>query len=149
MSKSKEVENEICARRVSLWMLFAMDLTGRDVEELLFESYGTLHDLEPNLDRAWERVEARITGVNDAFAEVNAAIQKVSPRWKLERMAIMDRNILRLGAWELLNDNQPPIAVINACIELAKTYGEKGTPAFVNGLLDELCKSHKITVSRA
>lgn len=147
MSKSKEVEIEICARRVSLWMLFAMDVTGRDVEELLFESYATVLELEPELDRAWERVEARITGVNDAFAELNASIQQVSPRWKLERMAIMDRNILRLGAWEILNDDQPPIAVINACIELAKLYGEKGTPAFVNGLLDELCKSRKIAVS--
>ncbi len=147
MTKSKHVELEICARRVALWMLFAMDVTGRDVEELLFESYATLHELEPQLDQAWERVEQRITGVNDSFDDLNNSIQAVSPRWKLERMAIMDRNILRLGAWEILSDSQPPLAVINACIELAKLYGEKGTPAFVNGLLDELCKSRQIAIS--
>lgn len=147
MNKSKSVEREILARKVALWLLFAMDATGRHAEELMFDSYATLHDLEPGLEDAWHRVEERMTGVTDEFARLNATIQEISPRWKLERMAMIDRNILRLGAWEILSDAQPPLAVINACIELAKLYGEKGTPAFVNGLLDELCKRHEIEVS--
>ena len=62
-------------------------------------------------------------------------------------MATIDRNILRLGAWELLSGDQPPRAVINACIELGKDYGEQGTPAFINGLLDELCRRHEIPIT--
>ena len=71
----------------------------------------------------------------------------MSPHWKLERMASIDRNILRLGAWEILTNHRSPIVVINACVELGKLYGEKDTPGFINGLLDQLCKNHKIKVS--
>lgn len=133
MSKSRTVESEIRARKAALWILFAMDVTGLPMEELLFDSRSTLYDLEPELEHGWSRLEDRLNGLYDEMDRINAEIQKVSPRWKVERMAIMDRNILRLGAWEILSDHQPPIAVINACIELAKLYGEKGTPAFVNG----------------
>lgn len=145
MNRNHEVE--LCARRVSLWMLFAIDLTAQPAEELLFSSYSTLSELEPELSEAWELIEQRVTGIHEDLPGLNAKVQSLSPRWKLERMALIDRNILRLGVYEILELGCSPLHVINTCVELAKSYGEKGTPAFVNGLLDQLCKNHDITVA--
>jgi transcription antitermination protein NusB len=138
--------DDIASRRVALWMLYALDVHAREAEAMLTDSYASLLELEPNLPQCWERVEARVFGVEGAMEELNAEIRELSPRWKLERMATIDRNILRLGIWEILREFRRPLAVINACIELGKEYGESGTPAFVNGLLDQCCTNHDIAV---
>ncbi len=135
------------ARGVALWMLYALDVAGGDVDDALTYSYATCSDLQPELYECWDRVEARVRGITEMLSPLNEQIQGVSPRWRLERMAIIDRNILRLGAWEILESYDKPIITINACIELGKDYGEKGTPAFINGLLDQLRQNHGIPVS--
>ena len=61
-------------------------------------------------------------------------------------MAPIDRNILRLGAWELLHAKSSPLPVINACVDLGKEFGEKSTSGFINGLLDELCKANDVAL---
>jgi N utilization substance protein B len=138
---------DAAARRVALWLLWAADVTGRPGSEVLLESYSTAIEVEPKVASRWKEVEARVQGVSDRIQMLNEQVQAVSPRWKLERMASIDRNILRLGAWEILTNHRSPIVVINACVELGKLYGEKDTPGFINGLLDQLCKNHKIKVS--
>jgi N utilization substance protein B len=95
----------------------------------------------------WQQVERSVKGVSAQLDTLNARIQALSPRWRLDRMASIDRNILRLGVWELTEQAGAPVVVLNDCIELAKEYGDKGTPAFVNGLLDQLCKNNKIAMS--
>lgn len=144
MSK-RQREQDRCARRVSLWMLYGMDVTGRDAKQMLRQSYGSVIELEPEAAQVWAKVERCVEGVSEQLNTLNTQIQEVSPRWRLDRMASIDRNILRLGAWELFERTGPPLVVVNDCIELAKEYGDKGTPAFINGLLDQLCKNHKIT----
>ena len=62
------------------------------------------------------------------------------------RMARVDRNILRVGAFELMAGLTPPRDVIYDCVELAKRYGEKQTPRFVNGVLDQLCRNQGISL---
>lgn len=147
MSKKKYKDPERLARRAALWILYAADTTGRQPRDLIDDARYSILELEQALVGQWSAVEERVHGVNDRFDLLNEQIQEVSPRWKLERMALIDRNILRLGAWELFEGKSNALIVINACIELAKEYGEKGTPAFVNGLLDQLCKNHKIAIA--
>lgn len=134
-------------RRVSLWLLYGMDVTGRDAKQILRNSYGSVVELEPEAAAVWERVERCVEGVSEQLTALNEQIQAISPRWRLDRMASIDRNILRLGAWEILDRQSKPVGIVNDCVELAKEYGDKGTPAFVNGLLDQLCKNHKIPMS--
>ena len=132
-------------RKIALWMLYGLDLNPElFVEERLFQAYELLCEQEEDLPDLWEEVELRVLQVWSARERLNDEIQQVSPRWRLDRMATIDRNILRMGIWEILEQVDSPIVVVNDCIELAKRYGGKGTPAFINGLLDQVCKNHNI-----
>ncbi len=135
------------AREAALWALYGMDVADQLAPKTADQFYPIASDLDADLTEVWHDVEARVDGVVEELARIDEEIQKVSPRWRLERMAVIDRNILRLGAWELFHRQTPPIVVINACVELAKNYGEQTTPGFVNGLLDQICKDHGIQVS--
>lgn len=135
------------ARKVALWMLYGLDLCpDLFVEERLFQSYPLLSEQDEDLPEYWDEVEQRVIKVWEERERLNDEIQAVSPRWRVDRMATIDRNILRLGIWEILEGVESPIVVVNDCIELAKRYGGKGTPAFVNGLLDQVCKNHKLSM---
>lgn len=70
---------------------------------------------------------------------LDASIEKASVNWRLGRMPVVDRNILRIGAWELGNRKDIPVSVsINEAIELAKRFGGAESRAFVNGILDRI-----------
>lgn len=135
------------SRRVALWHLYAMDVTGAPAQLVLFTSRALVAEQMPGYDGIADEVTRRVFGVADKLDEVNRELQIISPRWKVERMAVIDRNILRLGVWEILQREVTPIITINACIELGKEYGDRSTPAFVNGLLDQLCRNHKIPIT--
>jgi len=79
-------------------------------------------------------------GTLDSLDEVDARITAISANWKLSRMGSIDRNVLRLAAFELLKADTPPKVVLNEAIELAKKYGSAESGAFVNGLLDKLAR---------
>lgn len=110
-------------------------------------------DLPVGLARFWDSVEDEADGTVRAFAEeivrgvvaereaIDEAIQAQSANWRLDRMARIDRNILRVGVWELLRTETPGKVAINEAIEIAKAYGGEGSPAFVNGILDRVARS--------
>lgn len=80
-----------------------------------------------------------VEGVNAHLEELDALIVRYSEHWRLERMAAVDRNLLRLAAYELLYEPKvPPKVVINEAVELAKLYGTEVSGAFVNGILDRI-----------
>ena len=134
-------------RRAALWVLYLIDVAGAEPADALATSRATMTELEPGLAEHWSLVEQRVNGVFELWDEVNDYVQSVSPRWKIARMAPVDRNILRLGAWELVYGQlETPIAVIDHCVELGKEYGEKSTSGFVNGLLDQLCRDKDISL---
>jgi N utilization substance protein B len=82
-----------------------------------------------------------VEGVLARKEEVDAAIQSVSEHWRVSRMAVVDRNILRLAAFELLEAGpMAPAIVINEAIEIAKKYSGPEAATFVNGVLDALRK---------
>ena len=132
------------ARKVALWVLYSVDLTGAPVDEALELCRDSMDDIIKSDPDLWNKVIVSVTGVTNTFSDLNTAIQAVSPRWKLDRMAAIDRTILRIGAWEIMHTGALPLPVINHCVDLGKEYGEKSTSGFVNGLLDEICKTHGI-----
>ncbi|MGB8990970.1 MAG: transcription antitermination factor NusB [Desulfobaccales bacterium] len=80
-----------------------------------------------------------VAGVGAHLDELDAFIVRFSEHWRLERMTIVDRNLLRLAIYELLYQPRiPPKVVINEAVELAKRYGSEASGAFVNGILDQV-----------
>jgi N utilization substance protein B len=80
-----------------------------------------------------------VQGVVDAQAQLDNSIEKASLNWRIPRMPIVDRNILRIGAFELSQRRDIPVSVsINEAIELAKRYGSNESRAFINGILDRI-----------
>jgi transcription antitermination factor NusB len=77
--------------------------------------------------------------------EVDELLEKISANWSPDRMAVIDKNILRLGICELLFDpTTPPKVVINEAVEIAKTFGTEESPDFINGILDKVFKDSKV-----
>jgi transcription antitermination protein NusB len=88
-----------------------------------------------------EFARSLVSGVRRNRTEVDALIGKTADNWGLERMAATDRNILRIGAFELLYTETPGAVVINEAVELAKRFGTANSAQFVNGILDRLLTS--------
>lgn len=124
------------AREFSLQMLYMLDI----VKENDFRSC-----LETYWNRFRQSKENRTfanqltLGVIEHLKEIDQAIGSCSHNWKLSRMSYVDRNILRLAAFELLYcPDIPPKVSINEAIEISKRYGDKDSGAFINGILDQV-----------
>ena len=122
-------------REAALQMLFQMEASGASPDEaieLFWRAFGGDADPESR-----EYADACVRGVAGAREEFDAHITKASTNWRIERMTRVDRNVLRLGAWELAHRKDVPRAVIlDEAVELAKSYGNDDSGAFVNGVLD-------------
>ena len=103
------------------------------------------------IDRFWEKKKAPeetkeysrwlVQGIISRQSEVDEAIQSISEHWRIARMALVDRNILRLAAFELLfAESIAPAVIINEAIEIAKKFSGPEAAVFVNGILDALRK---------
>ena len=132
------------SREVALQVLYAIDLARHDeaalpvAAEEMFESAGEHFEL-PEGARAFAK--ELVLGVASRRAELDALIARHAERWKISRMAAVDRNILRLAAWELLHTDAPAPVVIDEAVELARRFGGDRSPAFVNGILDAAARS--------
>ncbi len=123
------------ARELALQALYQLDLRGAevlgDIERFLSE-----REAEPEV-RAFARL--LIDGCWQHLAELDAAIAAVAENWDIRRMAVVDRNVLRLASFELLFlDDVPPKVSINEAIDLAKRFSTADSGAFVNGILDRI-----------
>lgn len=84
-----------------------------------------------------------IKGVTGHLAQIDKIIEKAAPEWPIEQITIVDRNVLRVGLFELLYENReevPPKVAINEAIELAKTFGGENSGKFINGVLGTVYK---------
>lgn len=88
-----------------------------------------------------------LAGVVERRADLDRSLEEVAANWSVGRMAVTDRNILRLGAYELLHTDTPGGAVINEAIELAKRFGDEQSGPFVNGILDRLLRQQTAGLS--
>lgn len=85
-----------------------------------------------------------VDGIREKKSEIDSRIQKASQHWKMERMASVDRNILRLAVYEMefSKDLVQPAVAINEAIEIAKIFGTSDSASFINGILDQIRKGH-------
>jgi N utilization substance protein B len=122
------------ARETALQMLYQLDLNPDVASDAVVEMIqGRLED--EDLSRfCWSLV----SGVLEFRRELDSKIETVAANWSLKRMAPTDRNVLRLGAFELLHTDTPPKVVLDEALELAKSYGSAQSSQFVNGILDRL-----------
>ena len=81
-----------------------------------------------------------LLGTLEHRTTIDGHLARLATHWKLSRMAVTDRNVLRLGAYEILYSDTPGRVAVNEAIVLAKRYGDKNSPRFINGVLDRLLK---------
>ncbi len=123
------------ARELALQALYQWEVLGDEFERRLDEF---LNEWARNPEvRAFAK--ELVLGCRMLLDPIDREIARAARHWSLERMALVDRNILRLGAYELLyRDDIPPHVAINEAVDLAKKYGTLESGAFVNGVLDGL-----------
>jgi len=112
-------------RDLALGALYAAD--SRSMEEI--DVTKVPRDAGVLADRVWSNREP-----------IDAVISAASTRWRIERMPLVDRNILRLGTYELLFTDLPVAITINECVELAKLYGTASSGSFINGVLSAVAQ---------
>lgn len=128
------MSNRHLARALVLQSLYEWDFSGgtRDLFGIIDRN---IEDTAPDLDEK-EFAHQMAHGCVEHQSEIDETIQKFAPDWPLEKITTTDRNVLRLGAYELLfNFDIPSKVAINEAIELAKTYGGESSGKFVNGVL--------------
>lgn len=121
--------------------LYEWDFFGKkpDLEEIVERNIG---EFGPGLEDT-DFVRNLVNGVVDHMKELNDIIKEAAPQWPLDQISVVDRNILRLGIYELLYADKeavPPKVAINEAIELAKSFGGENSGKFVNGVLGTVYK---------
>jgi len=124
------------AREIALQMLFQFEFTGRRSD------FRAIEDLDPSKKEHQEIrqfSEELVNGALTHLEEIDGRIQKAAEHWKLDRMASVDRNIMRFAVYEILYRNDIPAAVtINESLEIAKKFSSLEAASFINGLLDKI-----------
>jgi N utilization substance protein B len=127
------------ARECALKILYAIDITGDEPSRCVEMFWGAYEKPDDEVRSFSDSLVYGVTGRKD---EIDRVISEYATNWQLKRMAAVDRNILRLAAWELLYaDDIPPKVSINEAIEIAKKYGDSDSGKFVNGILDKISKA--------
>lgn len=127
------------ARECALQILYSLDVNPTSVEQALLQFWRGLAEEEQKDREVVSFAEALVRGTVLHLSEIDGIVQQASRNWRLERMARVDRNLLRLATYELRHELSVPLRVaINEAIELAKRFGAPSSPAFVNGLLDRI-----------
>ena len=126
-------------------MLYQMDVGGSGAEDAVrafWAHLGASEELEAGSDEpaaVAEFANRLVRGVEQHRERIDETIRRVSHHWRLERMTRVDRNILRLATFELLElPDVPRRVTLNEAIELAKRFGSEGSAGFVNGVLDRI-----------
>jgi N utilization substance protein B len=117
--------------------LYEWDFNGRDDAMIEAAIARNFSEFGPGLENP-EFVEQLVRGILEKREKLDAIIEKTAPEWPIEQVAMVDRNILRLGIYELLFSDReavPPKVAINEAIELAKGFGGETSSRFVNGVL--------------
>lgn len=138
-------------REMALQMLYQRDLAGSETTAIFgsFDVNSYRLETSPGATPAHEQeafLYARrlVEGTLANLAEIDRLLASQAENWRLERMAAVDRNILRLAVYELCHEaDVPKVVVVDEAIELAKKFGSEQSGAFVNGLLDGLLKKRE------
>src|SRR4030043_832404 len=130
------------SRSIAMQNLYEWDFSGKKKENLEKIVEKNIKEFGPGLenkDFIWELIKGVISRISD----IDKIIEKAAPEWPLDQVTIIDRNVLRIGLYELLYGNKedvPPKVAINEAIELAKTFGGESSGKFINGVLGTVYK---------
>ncbi len=118
--------------------IFQMDFTGDDPEQAIEQFIESWFD-----EKLREDAFKYVKGIKSNLEYIDSLIREKLENWAFERLSSVDRNVLRLGTYELLFESDIPIEVtLDEMIELAKKYGTENSGRFVNGVLDKIAKEH-------
>ena len=129
------------ARECALQMLFERDLSGNLPVEIRATFWQDRH--EPDEVRSF--ADVLVSGTVQELEGIDRMIEEQAEHWRLERMPVVDRNIMRMAVYELLHTDTPAAVVINEAIEIARKFSTDESTQFVNGILDGIRRelSHK------
>lgn len=129
------MSNRHLARTIAMQTLYEWDFNGRVTADLVGLLHENFKQFAPDFsDQGFS--EAIIRGIMEHQTEIDATITKYAPEWPLEQITIVDRNVLRIGVFELtFAPDVPPKVAINEAIEVAKGFGGESSGKFVNGVL--------------
>jgi N utilization substance protein B len=126
------------AREYALQLLFQLNLTGDEPGEEILKEFWEGNDEDQEVK---EFTRMLVRGTVENLETIDTIIKKAAEHWSIDRMAVVDRNILRAAVYELLyREDIPPSVTINEAIEIAKKYSTEESAAFINGILDKIRK---------
>ncbi len=129
--------NRHLSRSIAMQSLYEWDFKGKDSNRFKKIVERNIEEFGPGLEGT-EFVWQIVNGVSENLNKLDKIIEKSAPEWPLDQITIVDRNVLRIGLYELLfgsRDEVPPKVAINEAIELAKTFGGESSGRFINGVL--------------
>ncbi|MBU0546087.1 transcription antitermination factor NusB [Patescibacteria group bacterium] len=136
------MSNRHLARSIAMQTLYEWDFRGRPTAILPALMEHDLKEFGAGLTET-EFTKELVDGVIDHLDEIDKMITQYAPEWPLEQITIVDRNVLRIGIYELkFSENVPPKVAINEAIELAKSFGGPSSGRFVNGVLGSIYKEY-------
>ena len=130
------MSNRHLARSIVMQALYQWDFKGKPTAAIPAIVEQTMDEFGIGLEDNKTYVEKTVDAVIDHIDEIDAIIEEYAPKWPLDQIAIVDRNILRIGIFEMrFTDEVPAKVAINEAIEIAKNYGGPASGKFVNGIL--------------
>ena len=131
------------SRELALQVLFQLEFEPALNCEQALALYRSSFDSEPEI---WDYAKMLVYGVLEKKQPIDDGIQRSSPHWKIDRMSLVDRNVLRVAIFEMgfMDRDLPPGVAINEAIEVARKFGTTDSSAFVNGILDNFAKTTKL-----
>lgn len=128
------------SREIALLLLYQTEISKEDYQSAFKKYIEQDSQKQEVIDFSLYLIE----GVSKNTGGLDTIIKKYVQNWEISRMAVIDRNILRIGCFELLfSDGVPPKVAINEAIELAKRFGDVDSPRFINGILDKIYKMER------
>lgn len=129
------------ARELALQMLYQHDLSGNTAEAIT----GTFEDLQKSKPNTREFAVRIFRGTLENLEKIDEMITAQADNWRLSRMAVVDRNIIRMSVYEFLHETDTPkLVIIDEAIEIAKKYGTQKSSQFINGILDGILKRYNL-----
>lgn len=130
------------ARELALQLLYQADIRREDVSSILGSFWENQSQSSEELEISVKEFATLLAkGAYENLKRIDSAISSYTQNWQLERMAVIDRNIMRICCYELFYlDDVPPKVSINEAVDLAKKYGDMESGKFVNGILDKINK---------
>ena len=136
------------SRQHALQMLYLLDMREQPVEEAIRSFYASLASEEAEPIEAGDSfAEELVHGTLANKVSIDQAIAKHSQHWRLDRMAVVDRNLLRLATYEMAHRKTPAAVVIDQALELASKFSAPESVSFLNGVLDAIRKSSEPAAS--